>query len=137
MNNTNNDSKIMTLKKQITDKRNQLEGVKKFLPITNCSIEIDGIRFNIQVLTKEQLISLMVKLNSYMISAKELGLLQEYIISGYKVDEWIIDIKSRLEIISRKGEEIKLKMMEDKLTELLSNEKKVALEIDNIAEMLK
>ena len=83
MNNIKNDSKIMDIKLQINKKRKQLEGVKKFSPITNCSIELDNIRSNIQVLSKYELILLKVKLNSYLMSARELGLISECIISGY------------------------------------------------------
>ena len=137
MNTVLNDSKIMTLKAQILEKRDKLDKSRKFIPVTNCSIEVNGIRSNIQVLMKEQLISLLVKLNSYKISAKELGLLDEFMISGYKVEDWIIDVKSRLDVVSRKDEERNLKIMEDRLSKLLSNEKKVELEIDEIANILK
>ena len=137
MNNVLNDSKIMTLKAQILEKRDKLDKSRKFIPVTNCSIEVNGIRSNIQVLIKEQLILLLVKLNSYKISAKELSLLEEFMISGYKVEDWITDIKSRLEVVSRKDEERNLKIMEDRLSKLLSNEKKVELEIDEIANILK
>ena len=137
MSNVINDSKIITLKNQIAEKRKQIDKIKKFTPITNCSIEVDGIRSNIQVLTKEQLIALVIKLNSYVSSAKELELLDEYIISGYKAEDWIADIKSKLDIVSRKDEERKLKDMEEKLDRLLSNEKKTELEINEIENMLK
>ncbi|AIG26138.1 hypothetical protein BRLA_c018160 [Brevibacillus laterosporus LMG 15441] len=70
----------------------------------------------------------MVKLNAYTISAKELGLLNDYIISGFNVMDWIKDLKSKLDIVRRKEEEHKLKVMETKLHQLLSNEKKVELE---------
>ena len=137
MSNVINDSKIITLKNQISEKRKQIDKIKKFTPITNCSIEVDGIRSNIQVLVKEQLIALVIKLNSYVSSAKELGLLDEYTISGYKAEDWITDIKSKLDIVSRKDEERKLKDMEEKLDRLLSNEKKTELEINEIENMLK
>ena len=137
MNNIKNDSKIMELKLQITKKREQLEGVKKFSPITNCSIEIDGIRNNIQVLSREQLILLKVKLNSYLMSARELGLISECIISRYNIQDWLEDIKSKLDIVSHKDEELKLKRMEGKLDLLLSADKKTELEISEIEELLK
>ena len=137
MSNVINDSKIITLKNQISEKRKQIDKIKKFTPITNCSIEVDGIRSNIQVLAKEQLIALVVKLNSYVSSSKELGLLDEYTISGFKAEDWIVDIKSKLDIVSRKDEERKLKDMEEKLDRLLSNEKKTELEINEIENMLK
>jgi hypothetical protein len=132
-----NDKKIMELKKQIAEKKNKLEGVNRFIPITNCSIELDGVRLNLNTLQKEQLIPLMVRLNCYMLSAKDLGMLDDYKISGYKVGEWIVDVRTKLDILSRKDEEIKLKVMESKLDKLLSDEKKTELELDEIAEFLK
>lgn len=39
-----NDKKIMELKKQIAEKKTKLEGINRFVPITNCSVEIDGQR---------------------------------------------------------------------------------------------
>jgi len=135
MANETNDKKIMELKKQIEEKKNKVSKSQKFSPITNCSIEVDGIRHNIQVLTKEQLIALLVKLNTYAMSAKDLGL-ESYVISGFDVVDWLIDIKSKLDFVSRKEEENKLKVMESKLHQLLSNEKKVELEIDEIMKSL-
>jgi hypothetical protein len=136
MSNTN-DQRILTLKKQITEKKEKIGRGTRFAPVTNCSIEVDGIRHNIQVLPKDQLIVLMVKLNSYFMSAKALNVQDEYIISGYHVPEWIADIQSRIDILSRKNEENQLKAMEDKLSKLLSERKKVELEIDEIESMLK
>jgi len=129
-----NDLKIMELKKQIEDKKVKLGKSQKFNPITNCSIELDSVRVNIQVLNKEQLTYLLVKLNSYAKSAKELEI--DFVISGYHVVDWITDIKSKLDFVSRKEEENKLKVMESKLHQLLSNEKKVELEIDEIMKNL-
>ncbi|PZT57339.1 hypothetical protein [Paenibacillus silvae] len=131
-----NDQKILELKKQIEEKKKLVSKSKKFNPTTNCSIELDGVRTNIQTLTKEQLISLFVKLNSYATSAAELGLLDQYVISGYKISDWIVDLKSKLEFINSKDEEQKLKLMESKLDKLLSDDKKVELELNEIAEML-
>jgi len=132
--NVSNDSKIMELKKQIEEKKAKLIKSQKFSPITNSSIELDGVRTNIQVLNKEQLTYLLVKLNSYAISAKELEI--DFVISGYHIVDWIADIKSKLDFVSRKEEENKLKVMESKLHQLLSNEKKVELEIDEIMKNL-
>lgn len=137
MSNINNDEKIIKLKEQIETKRKQLDKVTRFTPITNCSIEVDAVRQNLQVLTKEQLTMLMIRLNSYKMSAEQLEVLDECNISGYNVSDWITDIKSKLEIVSYKAEENKLKVMETKLHELLSNEKKTELAIDEIEGMLK
>ncbi|WP_339193806.1 hypothetical protein MKY95_18810 [Paenibacillus sp. FSL P4-0176] len=131
-----NDSKILELKKQIEEKKKSVGKSKKFTPVTNCSIELDGVRINIQTLNKDQIISLLVKLNSYAASAKELDLLEQYVISGYGVSDWIEDLKSKLDFINSKDEEQKLRLMESKLDKLLSDDKKVELELNEIAEML-
>ncbi|MBG9773030.1 hypothetical protein [Brevibacillus laterosporus] len=132
-----NDQKIMELRKQIEAKKEKIGKTIKFIPVTNCSIELDGVRYNLQVLAKDQIISLLVKLKAYATSAKELALLNDYTISGFNVMDWIKDLNSKLDIVCRKEEEHKLKVMESKLHKLLSNEKKVELEIDEIESMLK
>ncbi len=132
-----NDVVILKLKEQIKEKKKLLETTKRFQPVTNCSIDIDGIRLNIQVLSKEQLINLLVKLNIYKMSAKELELLNEFSISGFTVEDWMRDVQSKLMNLNRRDEESKLVVMENRLHNLLSGEKKVELEIEEIANMLK
>lgn len=132
-----NDDMILVLKKQIEDKKALLNKAKKFSPITNCSINVDGVQININTLQREGLIGLLVKLHSLQSSAIELELLDEYNISGYNISEWIEDLKNKLEVLSVKQEEAKLKQMESKLSQLLSNEKKVELELEEIMKELK
>lgn len=137
MNNQKNDDKILDLKKQIDEKKKLLTKVARFTPVTNCSIELRGERYNINVLGREQLILLMIDLNLFIISACDLNLEGSIYISGYSIEDWIADIKSRLEVMAYKEEENRLKAMESKLDRLLSNEKKTELEIDEIASFLK
>jgi hypothetical protein len=133
----NNDEKIIKLKQQIEEKRKSLSKAKKFVPITNCILELDGITTNIQILSKEKLALLLVKLNLYKMSMENLNMsFDKIIISGYDVRDWIMDILAKTDIIHYKEEEQKLKTMEDKLEKLLSNEKKTELAIDEIAKML-
>jgi hypothetical protein len=131
-----NDTKIMELKKQIEIKKEKLKKSEKFSPVTNCSLEFEGKRHNIHALQKPQIVELLVKLNTYNLSAKDLGLVNEFKIGGFSADEWITDLRAKLDFASRKEEEIKLKAMESKLHQLLSNDKKVELEIEEIANML-
>jgi len=132
-----NDEKIMQLKFQIGEKKKNLKTKKKFSPLTNCSIEIDGVRLNLQVLNKENLIHLLVKLNSYLLSAVDLGLEDEYKFSGYSIDQWITDIKLKLDILRYEEEDRKLKELERKLENMLSSEKRIELEIDEIESLIK
>lgn len=89
------------------------------------------------MLQKEQVLNLLIKLNAYVLSAKDLGVLDSFSVSGYHVQDWITDLKSKFEIMNRKEEEQKLKTMETKLYKLLSDDKKVELELDEIAELLR
>lgn len=132
-----NDEKILELKAQIKEKKEKLKKAKKFVPITNCSIELDGQRHNLQVLNKEQLMMLAVKLNFYKLSADDLGLLNDFTMSGYNLEDWLTDINLKLAVVVQREEENKLQALENKLQTLLSNEKQVELEIGNIEAMLK
>ena len=133
----NNDEKIIKLKQQIEEKRTKLGNLKRFTPITNCILELDGITTNIQILPKEKLALLLVKLNLYKMSMENLNMsLDEIIINGYNIGDWMSDILTKIDIISYKEEEQKIKTMENKLVELLSKEKKTELAIDEIEKML-
>jgi len=132
-----NDEKIMQLKFQIGEKKKNLKTKKRFTPLTNCFIELDGVRLNLQVLNKENLIYLLVKLNSYLLSAVDLGLEDEYNFSGYSIDQWITDIKLKLDILKYEEEDRKLKELERKLENMLSLEKQVELAINEIESLIK
>lgn len=128
---SSNDSTIIALKKQISDKKAALKGIDKFAPATNCSIVLDGVRTNIHTLGTEDLTLLLVKLNSLRLSAEDLKV--DPLISGHTLSEWLGDIKSKLLIANRKQEEARLKLLEAKLTDLLSAEKKTELLLEEIA----
>ncbi len=131
-----NDTAILQLKKEILEKRKALSTISKFSPVTNCSIIVDKERYNIQTVSKEVAMHLLVLLNSYRVSAEELGLSENYKISGFTTKDWIIDLKDKLIDINRKIEDIKLKAMEKRLHELLSTDKKAELEIKEIMESI-
>ncbi|MEG1044795.1 MAG: hypothetical protein RSF81_08510 [Oscillospiraceae bacterium] len=137
MGNEKNDKKILEMKSQIAIKKDELSKRKgRFIPATNCSLEMDGVRVNIQTLTKEQLQMLFIKLNMYLKSAEEFKMENCCNFSGYNVIDWMQDVQSKLKVMSFKDEENKLKIMESKLEALLSSEKKTELELDEIASML-
>ena len=130
-----NDETILELKRKIAEKKKELKSSERFVPLTNCSIELDGVRSNIQVLSREQLTLLLLKLATYKLAMKEM-LLESFNISGFEVNDWIVDIKAKLAILNRKEEEQKLRQMEQKLHNLLSNDTKVELELQQIMQDL-
>lgn len=136
MTNEKNDAKILELKKQIEAKKIDLATRKvRFAPETNCVLDLDCNKYNLNVLDDCTLMFLMLKLNLYNMSADNLKM-PHPTISGYSVDLWIKDIKSKLAVAGMKREEADLKKMELKLDQLLSEEKKTELELDEIASLL-
>ena len=91
-----NDERVLLLKKQIDEKRSGL-AAQKFSPKTNCIIDLDGQKYNINVLQVNELELLLVKLSVYSEFAKNLGF--ELVISGYLINEWITDIDQKLAVI--------------------------------------
>lgn len=131
-----NDDKILALKKQIEVKRATVGPAKRFSPLTSCSIELDGARYNLHTMHRESLIFLLCKLVALNDVAKNLGYDKQCMISGFPTGDWIADIQTKLEIMAQKDDLGKLKAMEAQLNKLLSADKKTELEIDNIAAML-
>jgi len=134
-----NDKRIMELKTQIAEKKEKLSCIDRFKPITSCILPSrDGARssVNIHTLTESKIIEIMVDINMRLLSAKDLGVDSDYKIAGFNTTDWIVDLKGRLAEVKRKEEEKKLKLMEDKLTQLLSEDKKTELEIEELADML-
>ena len=129
------DAKIIELKKQIEEKKEKLKDVKRFSPLNNCIINLDVKDQNLNVLKKEDLILLLVKLNLLKKSADELG--YPLTIDGYLVQDWMEDIQSKLKLTEYKEEENKLNSLNQKLTTLLSEDKKVELELEEIEGLLK
>ena len=131
-----NDNTIMELKAKIDKKREQLKETPKFNPTTNCSIELDGVRYNLHAAAKSDLVYLLCKLHSLSEAAWDLSCADELIIGGYTVDTWFQDVQARLAYMSYQDEMKKLKSLESKLDSMLSDDKKTELELADIAGLL-
>jgi hypothetical protein len=128
-----NDDTILALKEKIEKQKKELGA--KFVPITNCSLELNGVRYNIHTLNsneKNTIMELLIKLNSQLDSAIQLGFDKEYKISGFTIYEWIVDLTAKMKVVSVKDKERELKTMEAKLDTLLSTDKKTELELQAI-----
>ena len=129
-----NDERVLQLKKLIETKKSELS-TQRFVPMTNCVLDMEDKKYNLNVLQEKELEFLMVKLNAYVMSADNLKI--DLVISGYGVNEWLADISSKLAIITDKKKRDELKVLEAKLDKMLSDEKKTELELDEIAALLK
>lgn len=131
-----NDDRILELKKQVENKKKEIAKKNvKFVPETNLIIEINGQKTNINVLSEKDLNSLLVILNMYRMSSADLEM-NDFEISGYKVDQWMNDVRAKINMKTLKNEEAELKRLEEKLDKLLSEDKKTELELDSIAALL-
>ena len=129
-----NDERVLQLKKLIETKKSELS-TQRFVPMTNCVLDMEDKKYNLNVLQESELRFLMIKLNAYAMSADNLKI--DLVISGYGVNEWLADISGKLAIITDKKKRDELKALESKLDKMLSDEKKTELELDEIAALLK
>ena len=128
-----NDQIIIKTQREIAAKKATLKSAERFVPVTNASLSINGQRYNLHTMNNESdIIALLVALNTYKLSADNLGFGDKFKIDGFTVDEWMGDLQIKLTIVNRKQEEARLKALEAKLHGLLSNETKVELELNEL-----
>lgn len=132
-----NDEKILILKKKIDERKAALGKAERFAPVTSCSLEYGGTRYNLHVQDANTLYYLLCSLRSLEMAADDLDIPVNLSVSGFPVSDWIADIKGKLAVMERKENEEKLKKLEAQLDRLLSADKRTELEINAIAELLK
>lgn len=62
--------------------------------------------------------------------------IEDYKLDGFSLNDWMTDINNKLSIKNRKSEEEKLKKLESKLESMLSEDKKIELELNEISKMI-
>lgn len=132
MKKSDNDKMILELKKQVDTKKKLLKNAERFSPKTNCNLTLHNERYNLNVLDKPALLLLLAQLQGFNNSIKEVFPDEVLEISGFPVDLWIEDVKSKFSTLNRKLENERLIALEQKLHNLLSIDKKIELEIESI-----
>jgi hypothetical protein len=127
-----NDSLILKLKKEIEVKEKLIESSIRFTPITNCSLTINGIKSNLHSMSSNGLLFALAYVNSLKQGLKEILPDETLIIDGYSSDDWILDIKTKFNVLNVSSEKERLKKLKEKLHNLLSTDTKVELEIENL-----
>lgn len=126
------DKVILNLKKEIEIKKENLGKTNKFVPITNCNLFLENNRINIHTLTKESILLYIAKLKALELALKQVLPDEVLMIDGYSVKDWIEDLVSKYNILNVNNEKERLRMLENKLNELLSNETKIDLELEKL-----
>lgn len=133
-----NDERILMLKKQIEEKKNELGKQPRFSPITTCLFNYNGNKVNIHALTSvKEINAMIVYFHVYEMSANDMGISCEDIcFDGFSVSDWIADLFSKKAVIEYADKKTQLVTLEKKLDKLLSDDKKTELEIDAIAGLI-
>jgi len=129
---TKNDKVILNLKREIEAKKSLLANGIKFNPVTNCSLELDGMRYNLHVANQDTVLLLIAKLNSLNISLAEIMPGESLTISGYKVKSWLEDLIAKFNVSNVSNEKVRLQALENKLHQLLSLDTKIEIELSGI-----
>lgn len=128
----NNDKLILQLKAQIEAKELRINNSDKFRPVTNCVLPLNGINYNLHVADKNTLMLLIVTLESMKEAAAKRFPDDVLNIGSFTADEWLTDLEAKYITLNIKTEKNRLQKLKDKLTTLLSTEKKVELELKKI-----
>ena len=136
-----NDKTILALKAEIDKKKTAIGTASRFVPKTNCNLELFGMRINIHTLTCEQLVQAIG-----VLAAIEIGTNARFVtkpgdtspitISGHSVEDWLGDLEARYKTLDINNEKARLKVLEEKLHNLLSTDTKVSLELDDLAKQI-
>ena len=137
-----NDDKILVLTQKISAMKEDLKNNKKaFVPKTNCILDFHGEKYNLHALSIKSLQELLISL--YMVRSAEMDIrddrfasaLEDYepMYNKYHIIDWMEDITEKISILRYKEKEKELANAEKMLSKLLSEDKKVELQIDEIA----
>jgi len=129
---TKNDKIILNLKQEIEEKKKLLNKAQRFTPVTNCNLEINGNRVNINVLTKDGLLLKIAEVKALQNALKSELPEEKLEIGGFSVEHWLEDLKSKFSTLNVSLERDRLKKLEEKLHGLLSLDTKVELEIESL-----
>ena len=132
-----NDARILEFKELIAKKKESITAKNvRVASKTTCIMTIDNVNYNLNAMDLNDLTQLMIKLNMYNMSADNLQV-DHIVLKGYVTDIWIEDIKNKINSLSIKQEEKELKQLEARLDDMLSEDRKTTLALDEIAALLK
>lgn len=143
----NNDNQIELLQLKVAEKEDQLAKQKESLGKTKTKLVLNmsGNTFNLNVLSKNDLTLLLGQLYSIGVSLGSISTgnnevlvkaVDDFLLDGYNLGDWIDDVTYKLTSISIKEEEAKLKVIKKTLADKLSEDRKTELELEQIAQDL-
>ena len=132
-----NDNRILELKKKIEHDRATLkETNSRFQPITSCTPDFAGQKYNLNAMSANDLLlllgtlSVMEQVTTKV--AEEMQFIKPATVNGYLLAEWTIDIRKKLDQVLYREKKAKLDKLEKQLTDLLTGETQTKLKVDNL-----
>ena len=106
-----NDERILKMRETVALKKKELELMAKPSYETNLSLVINGDRYNLNVASKEILLSLLMDLTIMKMASGKEELLKDLELNGFKLEQWMSDIKTKLNLTDKKVKERELKVL--------------------------
>ena len=138
-----NDTRIKALMVKVEEQRKALGTKPKSALETNGLFKFEnGESLNINTITDESvavlvLSHILLREQSHQNAQKELNVDIPFMWRGYSIEDWITDLKLCVAKIKYTSEEKKLKVLEAKLANLISDKAKTEMELDDIENLLK
>lgn len=138
-----NDARIIELRENIKVKNEEISKIQMSPFKTNCIFNWHGNTLNLHVLSRDELVLLLIDVVGFTETARKLGYVSEeaidhsLYINGYPIVDWIEDISNKINVLDAKRKAMELKEADKQLEKLLSSDKRTMFAIDNIEEKLK
>ena len=124
-----NDRIILQLQQEVEEKKKKLARAGNFRPITNMSLVIFGITYNLHVININEL----KFLEAFLLSLNK----EDLIISNNTIENWLSDITTKITMKDIAEEQKDLEAMEKELESLLTNDTRVSLKLDKLASKIR
>lgn len=137
-----NDNKIQELLKKVEEKKATIKSTERPAWETNCSFKWGGNNItNLHVTDVDTLVSMLAFLTrqseSHSRAAMMLNVESPFLHGGFTFDQWLKDIKLRLNILQVSTTKKQLATLEEKLNQLMSPEMKAKKSLEEIEALLK
>ena len=143
------DKKTLELIKEVQRRKDEISQVEKYHAITNCSFSyIEGSAKDVVNLHVERDIKKLINIAAFLIERKKayinawLNVLKvkdapDFDWAGFSVEDWISDIKARIDKIQITSKKKSLEKLEKRLNAIVSPELRAEMELQSIEEELK
>lgn len=136
------DQVVQELFEVVRTRKAEIEKTERAKWLTNCSIDHDGRRMNLQTVNDVDILiniaGTIIQNDKVYQSGSEflLGEVKERKLNGFTSEEWLTDIKTRLEKVQLSKKKQELDALERRLDSLVSKEMREQLELEAIKKEL-